>query len=657
MNPDPSSIHLQERQFLATNILKLVNNSKIKSVLDFDLLSKCYKLLIPQIKTTEEISASPTIKPRSITDLKTLLLFGNNRPNISPISRSTPQSNSPSHRNSRFSLPELHFPRTKSYTEVNSLKFHKINIHNSQLIPVPISPIAPPNMTPNNIYTDLQIQLPPSLLNEITEGEEEMGVKNIKIHKSHNSPLGPVLCKPEIEKLEEENLVHYKFGDPDNIDNICLERGSDIYRNLKGASFTKLIEKVSSQLPGRRELRDLLLTTYENYTTGEQLLKALIQRFLIPPPPQGSMSNSELLVFNLNKVFVLQNFFFDLLKKWLEIKKNDFLENGLLRELLHLFILHVKKSPELYSQHKILITVQIEYPLNKLSLSENVAIEIEKSMHNFTPNDKIELPLYNLRETDFFFERGLLEIKPVLIATQLCLIDQKYFGRITNTELLQNVKSRKKRKQMPNIKALIERHNLFSVFIGCYILLKDNRQIREETIKQFIKVGQECVEMHNLNSGFIIYHALNTYIQPLKKTWTKIYIKYKDILSNLQKLFSTDKNFRKLREHKATIELPCIPCFLLWGKDLDLIKETHKGDFLDDEVMINVYKQRAITEKLVDLRKFQSVKHSFYSIAILYEFLDVGYGVYLKNIMKAKGMNLGELELYLITRANNLERK
>ncbi|ODQ66944.1 ras GEF [Nadsonia fulvescens var. elongata DSM 6958] len=173
----------------------------------------------------------------------------------------------------------------------------------------------------------------------------------------------------------------------------------------------------------------------------------------------------------------------------------------------------------------------------------------------------------------------ILDFEAKEIARQITLMDSTLFCGIQPTELLNTNFSIKKRhlKLAINVNAMTTFSNQIGAFVGDSILNRDivSTKLRRNYLKQWIKIGHECLELHNLNGAFTILAALQSVtIIRLRKTWEMLTAKHLQLFKQLKQLFEADKNFSNYRQYLAKVKRPpCIPYLGIHLTDLTFIEE------------------------------------------------------------------------------------
>jgi hypothetical protein len=463
----------------------------------------------------------------------------------------------------------------------------------------------------------------------------------------------------EVQQVVRENASNYQYEYPETSDYVHYSHDVDSLKlrhmnlnGLKGATLDKLIEKVTTQ--GNFELRSIILITYENFTTSYNLLLALLRRFLIPWPLNMSLTEATTMLDSRFKV--IQNKILAFLQFWLQERKEDF-NDPRVKALLDASLAFIE-SDKLYNHlNKRQIKVQIMPLLNKLA-DATLQGKREKSAANFDPKE-IVLPSTPVAHDSLVAGSGLLEYSPDIVAMQLALIDQKYFCGLTAADFMIQKRSSEGPSENGARQRLNDRHNLFTNFIAAYILKELNPTTREVLIERFLDIARRSLEYGNINATFIIHTALTAYIATLKKTWPKLMMKHRKLMEDLKTLFCSDDNYGKLRECTRNTQLPCVPCFSLWGKDMETIFQLYKEDFLPNPTgdsqetkrMIFMVRQAVIADRMKDLTYYQKVKYRFYKLPALYNFLESEYKDSLSLVIDLAKVNNAHVTFFGIIQA------
>ncbi|MDR3546884.1 MAG: guanine nucleotide exchange factor [Candidatus Pacebacteria bacterium] len=442
-------------------------------------------------------------------------------------------------------------------------------------------------------------------------------------------------CRKEIMKIVEENKRNYQYALPETPDyvqyiseedapklrhiNIVGEKGT-----LHGATFDKLVEWIGGQRS--LEFRDLVINTYENYTTSCNLLLALIRRFMIPWPL--NLSAKEAVAVLDGRIKVIQTKILGFLQYWITERKEDF-HYPRLKLLMQTWLTYVKEDKVYNRLNKRQIETQI-VPVLDRATDVNFQRKLKRNAANFDPQE-IVLPNKMVSYDNLISGCGLLDFSSEVVAMQLAIIDQKYFCGITAGDLLNIINYG---KNNPTKARLIERFNNFTSFVTAYIIKEVTPESRESLVEKFFEIAERSMKIGNLNAAFSIYTSFSAYISRLKRTWARPMTRHREFMHELERIFLTDGSYANLHEFTKTLEPPCVPCFQIWAKDMDTISEMYKNDYLPDgrkEVqeerprLINMRRQAVIADRTKDLILYQKVKYKYYKLPMLYTFLDEDY--------------------------------
>lgn len=216
-----------------------------------------------------------------------------------------------------------------------------------------------------------------------------------------------------------------------------------------------------------------------------------------------------------------------------------------------------------------------------------------------------------------------LEWNPTEIARQITIIEYNIFRKITPKECFALGWNKKdKNIQSPNIVALIERFNVMSAWISTMIVREEVFKRRVALLTHWIRVAQECKELHNFNGVVTIISALNNSgIHRMRKTKEQVPKKEIGIYQELCDLVSQNNSYKNLRAAVKTSHPPCIPYIGMFLTDLTFIEDGNKDTWKMTE-MINFFKRRKIAQIIMEIRNMQCVPYHFEKVPVLYQLLE-----------------------------------
>ncbi|KAG5356565.1 Ras guanine nucleotide exchange factor Y [Yarrowia sp. C11] len=204
------------------------------------------------------------------------------------------------------------------------------------------------------------------------------------------------------------------------------------------------------------------------------------------------------------------------------------------------------------------------------------------------------------------------------IARQLTLIDNELFCKIKTEEFMDLNFASKKRKmgKAPNVGAMTFNTNKLSALVGDSILRHGlNAKQRKNILKQWIKIGDKCLELGNFNSLLTIVSALQSVsIMRLRKTWEMLSPRYQDLFASLKAIVLPEKNFVAYRSRIRQQDIPCVPYLGVYLTDLTFIEEGNadkrlyipQGDGHAPSVSVINFDKHARTAKIVgEIQRFQ----------------------------------------------------
>ncbi|KAG5437772.1 hypothetical protein PCANB_000485 [Pneumocystis canis] len=190
-----------------------------------------------------------------------------------------------------------------------------------------------------------------------------------------------------------------------------------------------------------------------------------------------------------------------------------------------------------------------------------------------------------LRTTSFEDEPdsfSITDFNPLEIARQLTLKESKLFCSILPEELIKLGTSGKTDTSM-TVKAMVTLSTDIAGWVAESILSQNDIKKRAAILKQWIKIGNKCLELNNYNTLMAIVSALNSStISRLKKTWNTLSTKSKNIFENLRLITDYSRNYAvyrsRLREHLP----PCLPFLGLILTDITFqFQEPYKLEYVE----------------------------------------------------------------------------
>lgn len=212
----------------------------------------------------------------------------------------------------------------------------------------------------------------------------------------------------------------------------------------------------------------------------------------------------------------------------------------------------------------------------------------------------------------------ILDFDAVEIARQITLKQMNVFCSILPEELLASQWMKNGGVDAPNVKAMSSLSTDLSNLVADTILQYTEIKKRAAVIKQWIKIANQCLELHNYDGLMAIICSLNSStISRLRKTWDTVSPKRKEVLRNLQKLVEPSQNNKVLRTRLHDHVPPCLPFLGMYLTDLtfvDIGNPATKQMSLGDETrnsrgsglrLVNFDKHMRTAKIIGELQRFQ----------------------------------------------------
>lgn len=212
----------------------------------------------------------------------------------------------------------------------------------------------------------------------------------------------------------------------------------------------------------------------------------------------------------------------------------------------------------------------------------------------------------------------VLDFEPLELARQLTIKQMNIFCSILPEELLSSQWMKNGGVEAPNVKAMSSLSTDLSNLVADTILEHSEIKKRAAVIKQWIKIANHCLELHNYDSLMAIICSLNSStISRLRKTWDIVSNKRKEMLRTLQKLVEPSQNNKILRTRLHDHVPPCLPFLGMYLTDLTFVdignpatkqmslgneRESQRGSGL---TVVNYDKHTRTAKIIGELQRFQ----------------------------------------------------
>ncbi|OTA08895.1 RAS1 protein [Trichoderma parareesei] len=212
----------------------------------------------------------------------------------------------------------------------------------------------------------------------------------------------------------------------------------------------------------------------------------------------------------------------------------------------------------------------------------------------------------------------ILDFDPLELARQLTIMQMNIFCSILPEELLASQWMKKGGVDAPNVKAMSSLSTDLSNMVAETILQHTELKKRAAVIKQWIKIAQQFLELHNYDGLMAIICTLNSStITRLRKTWDAISQRRKDALRSLQDIVEPSQNNKVLRTKLHDHVPPCLPFLGMYLTDLTFVdignpstKQVSLGSESEEDgagglTVVNFDKHTRTAKIIGELQRFQ----------------------------------------------------
>lgn len=406
-----------------------------------------------------------------------------------------------------------------------------------------------------------------------------------------------------------------------------------IYDNkdqVKGGTKEALIEHLTSHEIIDPSFNVTMLISFRSIMTTKEFLYELIYRYNLYPPEE--LNYDEYTEWIENKLNPIKCRVINIMKTFLQHYWNPYyLETGLssLEEFARLAIHEeIPGADDLLVKIKEkLITDSMD--TNKKSNKDNqTSIASKENNSDIMKKDNMETAANSISNSNgnsnnLFFNASLplikskklklLNIEPYIFATQLTIMEHELYLRISMFECLDRAWGNKYGNMggSVNISKFIMNANQLTNYVSYTIVKQRDIKKRSRYIQYFISVAQHCKELNNYSSMTAIISALySSPIYRLKNTWKTIPRNYTKILSALNNLMDSKKNFSNYRAQlRGMKDIACVPFFGIYLSDLTFIVAGNSDYLHRNKDIINFSKRIKIVDIIEEILSFQHVHY------------------------------------------------
>jgi hypothetical protein len=337
---------------------------------------------------------------------------------------------------------------------------------------------------------------------------------------------------------------------------------------VTGGTLAALVERLTTHeaTPDATFVSTFYLT-FRLFATPVQLTEALIDRFEYAEESPQTSSPIRLRVYNA-------------FKGWLESHWRDQTDRDALKLIIPFAETRLNATLPSAGSRLLELTTRVS---NEGALVPRLVSSMGKTntaIGQYVPAD-LPLPSSIISKSQQSalqaFKAGgasptILDFDPLELARQLTVKQMNIFCSILPEELLASQWMKKGGADAPNVKAMSALSTDLSNMVAETILQHLELKKRAAVIKQWIKIAQSFLDLHNYDGLMAIICSLNSStITRLRKTWDAISQKRKDALRNLQEIVEPAQNNKVLRTKLHDHVPPCLPFLGMYLTDLTFV--------------------------------------------------------------------------------------
>jgi Leucine-rich repeat (LRR) protein len=387
--------------------------------------------------------------------------------------------------------------------------------------------------------------------------------------------VGPATDQQDVDIWEEPHTDEYiVYETPESGSASTSSSGSSNPSSLGAAtarnsrlvgaiSLNKIIERLTNPSDMDPDFLEIFVFTYRSFTTPEQVLAKLMQRYEVPE------KNAEGVEISDREADMIRVRVCVFLTQWLDRSFADI--DDLLMEKLNIWI----ENGVSEDRRPLLFNALGKVRTRKLATTEQLAPNV------------IEVPEVGAKVT-------LMDLDVAEMARQLTVYTWSIYTQIKPLEFFDCAWSKPKLQHLaPNVLEMIARFNFIAGWCASEICSEPKLRVRRTKFTKIVKLAVLLREMGNYHMLYALVTGWNnSAVSRLKWTIEKLPKATKTNITELETLMSMEGSFKNYREAlKRVGNASCIPYIGILTKDLTFIEDGNPNEI---NGLINWYKRRLV---------------------------------------------------------------
>lgn len=293
------------------------------------------------------------------------------------------------------------------------------------------------------------------------------------------------------------------------------------------------------------------LMTFKTFTSSEELLDLLNNRFDMPKPANPSKQQME--KFLSTRLIPIHLRICNLLKCWINGYPEDFIDTALQQKFYELINSWASSNPK------------IKAP------TQGVKTTLEKKLQIPLPTPECRFVgfLFGSEEPEAIKGKGILDFPEDLIAQQLTLVEQNFFASIRPRECLcEEWEESEMEKVSPNILAMKHNYECTRLWAVTQILLLTDLKQQYSALTALVTIAEKLLGNKNFSTSMSITSGLQFLSDKFPELWEWVPSVIIDKYKELELLLKMPKRIKVLEKKDTGVS--CIP---LIGKIFRFLKD------------------------------------------------------------------------------------